>query len=106
MTKHTRGPWFTENYADGTIQICGNLVDRGEDEMSYTTIVEAMTPCPEVEANTSLILAAPDLLAALEKGVTRLETNLGDERDMSRGSMTYLLEIFQDAIARAKGESK
>lgn len=104
MSGHTKGPWFTEDYMDGTIQICGDLVDRGEYEMSYKTIIEAMTPCPEVEANTSLVLAAPNMLSTLELVKRRLNTCLCDELDMGEGTMTRLFDEVSEAIARAKGE--
>ncbi|MBP3934698.1 MAG: hypothetical protein J6D44_12645, partial [Pseudomonas sp.] len=60
--------------------------------------------CPLIE-DRILIESTPDLLEALEKCIVRLEANLDDEKEMGRGSMTYLLETCSAAIARAKGES-
>lgn len=99
MSKHTPGRWWINekrhddyptkiSIETDSYNIC--LVDGGLDQ----------------QANANLIAAAPDMLEALEKCVIRLEANLDDEKEMGRGSMTYLLETCSTAIARAKGESQ
>ncbi len=74
MRKHTPGPWEIERYSDGLIQIVGNVRAVSEHEDHVTTVVEAVTRGDE--ANAKLIVAAPDLLDALEDAVNRLTSSL------------------------------
>lgn len=113
MSGHTPGPWVVEvnNWGETSVK-SANDEDLQEYPIEYYIAErigghvrgEDFTDFSEVQANARLMAAAPDLLEALEKGAVRLEANLNDERDMGRGSMTYLLEVFQEAITRAKGE--
>ena len=86
MGKHTPGPW-TENACevqapDGT-SIC-EMFSRPEDSgVNYPY-------APEADANSRLICAAPDLLAALEM---ILEGNRNG----------WIARVTREAIAKAKG---
>ncbi|MCO2436051.1 hypothetical protein FA346_13140 [Pseudomonas aeruginosa] len=64
MSKHTPGPWEIERYSDGLIQIVGDVRIVSDDEENVTTVVEAVARGDE--ANARLIVAAPDLLDALQ----------------------------------------
>lgn len=106
MSGHTPGPWRVidlEPQGYGDPKFVTNEIECVDGRVVASVIHDSFD---EYSMNATLIAAAPDLLEALEKGVIRLEGNLGDDRHMGRGSMTYLLEIFQEAIARAKGEQK
>ena len=89
MNKHTPGPW-TETACevqapDGT-PIC-EMFSRPEDSgVNYPY-------APEADANSRLICAAPDLLAALER--------IASEGWTERGA--FSVQIAREAIAKAKG---
>ena len=97
MSRHTPGPWFIEREWDmqpGTICILGDgmdgqpwLVCCGSDDCSADEVLEA---------NANLIAAAPDLLAACQEFVRKVES--GEAR--SRRSYAQM----KAAIAKARGE--
>lgn len=64
MSKYTPGPWEIERYSDGLIQIVGDVRIVSDDEENVTTVVEAVARGDE--ANARLIVAAPELLEALQ----------------------------------------
>lgn len=85
MSGHTPGPWST-NHAGFTHAKNGACVaEVGIDVL----------PFEEVEANASLIAAAPDLLEALEN----IDNDNGQIPD-------HAWRMIKSAIARAKGEAK
>ena len=87
MTNHTPGPWHRDEY--------GNVIDLNGERVVFAGVSCAMTNQPIAEANTYLITAAPDLLAACEAAVDALYVA---RFDLRRESMSA-------AIAKAKGES-
>jgi hypothetical protein len=97
MSKHTPGPW-TETACevqapDGT-SIC-EMFSRPEDSgVNYPY-------APEADANSRLICAAPDLLAALEQTLATLDAVCemqGFDKYKQHGS-----KQAREAIAKAKG---
>ena len=83
MTQHTPGPWAQN----------GNLIEGPDGEtVAYVTAYNTMTP--RQKANTRLIAAAPDLLAAL-RFVLKYE---------GMGAVTEA--TVRAAIAKATGEVK
>ena len=91
MGKHTPGPW-TENACevqapDGT-PVC-EMFSRPEDSgINYPY-------APEADANSRLICAAPDLLAALE--------SLHDACEHWEDQEDPVLKSAREAIAKARG---
>ena len=98
---HTPGPW-TVDYADDNLRIhAGDLliaeVNGSTEHIEVRGLDEETT-----EANAWLIAAAPDLLAALERILARVETlNLFTER----GEDANVVEQAVGAIGKAKGQS-
>lgn len=74
QTKHTPGPWR----ADGPDGFQDFNILHGGDSLAVAAVISNMREPPEIEANASLIAAAPDLLAALQRAVSRW-TALADE---------------------------
>lgn len=100
QNKFTPGPWVVDNSRhEGSI----NRLEPFRHIGMVSGFLYDENSRSENAANAQLISAAPDMLAALEKGISRLETCIEDERYMRDGSMTYLLEIFKDAVAKARG---
>lgn len=99
-TKHTPGPWWNES---GTIHAKNPLVWTGDNHScvhpAYVNDVywESENPTQEYEANAALIAAAPDLYAALEGLVARLEFVPEHSIDLSQADA---------ALAKARGEQK
>lgn len=104
MSKHAKGPWFmefpdkfedciiTSESRNGMIEIC-----------SMKSVYSEMTPSCKFEdeqlANAKLIVAAPDLLKALEQIAAYPKTR-ADELGASS-----MRDIARTAIAKAKSES-
>lgn len=87
--KHTPGPWFyTANDANG-----GMITDRRGTQVAWTLSGDPVENC----ANSCLIAAAPDLLAALESLVSACENegfpHLGN-----------ILPAARRAISKSHGE--
>tara|TARA_Y100000004_G_C8821220_1_gene372008 strand:+ start:365 stop:670 length:306 start_codon:yes stop_codon:yes gene_type:complete len=94
--KHTPGPW-TENACevqapDGT-SICEIFSRPNDSGINYPY-------SPEADANSRLICAAPDLLAALESAVEWLQTGKIDGVGFDEQS---IIADTCEAIAKAKG---
>ncbi len=90
--KHTSGPWEIERYSDGLLQIVGDVRIVSDDEEHATTVVEAVSHGNQ--ANAKLIAAAPDLLAAAERALAKL--------DHPTNCVTALdADALRDAIAKA-----
>ena len=76
MMTHTQGPWAVSNYYAGKASI------SGENWGGFATVVTKLdgdeSEYGEGLANARLIVAAPDLLAALENIVSASSANDGD----------------------------
>lgn len=95
MNKHTQGRWFS-----GT-----GWVGAGEIKEGRVICRIDNFPYGESEANTSLIAAAPDMLAALELICTNYCPACGCDQKNTEGCnwcATYQIGIA--AIRKAKGE--
>jgi len=96
MSKYTPGPWWRDD--DGFIA-SGN----GD---TYVTVADANVNSLDIderEANTSLIAAAPELLAALKNAAKILDDD--GARDGYSGKESYddAADAARAAIARAEG---
>ena len=87
MTKHTPGPWRTEQ-AFNSAQV---HIVAAVDGLERSIATDIWCDGDEQEANVNLIVAAPDLLEALE---CLLKADHDDVRAMARA-----------AIATARGEA-
>lgn len=98
MNKHTPGPWRSVG-SHGMLRHC-ILGPRGEIIARYS----AWEDHPEeAEANTSLMVAAPDLLAACEAVVNAYEENDWSAPGVSDG-LYDAIEGIRAAIAKVRGE--
>jgi type II secretory pathway component PulL len=74
-TQHTPGPWFT---LDTGLDVFAEYPQPDKDYLPRRHhVAAAVTTCQfdqEARANAALIAAAPELLAALEKSLVRLES--------------------------------
>jgi hypothetical protein len=110
MGEHTPGPWFVhycycaKREAPG--QACGITSDPNDNpEAGFRTVDVVSDTCYSecchmmTEADARLIAAAPDLLAACERALEKMEM-IGEYTDGAPPSTYYL----EDAIAKAKGK--
>ncbi|HCF2412865.1 TPA: hypothetical protein NIA64_003513 [Pseudomonas aeruginosa] len=97
--KHTPGPWMIERYADGLIQIVGNVRVVSDDEEYVTTVVEALNPDDEADAH--LIAAAPELLEALQGMLEVYGGQYNDDCLPKSSSELDLIQQARAAIAKA-----
>ena len=84
--KHTPGPW-TRNRAI-------NTVDMGRYSVICPFGADSKKHVSEIEANMRIISAAPDLLAALEAMIAKIDAD----------KLPISCSIARAAIARARGE--
>ena len=84
--KHTPGPW-TRNRAI-------NTVDMGRYSVICPFGADSKKHVSEIEANMRIISAAPDLLAALEAMVSKIDDK----------SLPISCSAARAAIAKARGE--
>ena len=84
--KHTPGPW-TRNRAI-------NTVDMGRYSVICPFGADSKKHVSEIEANMRIIAAAPDLLAALESMIAKIDAD----------KLPISCSIARAAIAKAKGE--
>jgi hypothetical protein len=96
--KHTPGPWTCKREYDGYAEVDGPLNSRGQwyDFAKVVTIVEGKESA-EGRANLNLILAAPDLLAALRELVGQRDAHF---------HTASAWDAARAAIAKAEGEIK
>lgn len=87
--KHTPGPWVTGQHG-GVIDPRGCAVAKVQEMPGQD--------CGEVEANASLISAAPDLLAAIEAALALLQDPDATDTDAFR-----VEAMLEAAILKAKG---
>jgi hypothetical protein len=93
MSAHTRGPWYRDNF--------GNLIDSDGHSILFRGVA-MVTSGPRVsegEANSTLISAAPDLLAAC----ARLVRQYGSDGTAYSGD--HPIAIAREAIAKATKET-
>jgi hypothetical protein len=96
---HTPGPW-TVDYTDYNLRICAGDLLIAELNGSTEHIEVRRLDEETTESNAWLIAAAPDLLAALERILARVETlNLFTER----GEEAKVVEQARAAIGKATG---
>jgi hypothetical protein len=100
-SKHTPGPWTVDWSDDGPLIYTGDLliasVSGSTEHIEVPGLDEQTT-----EANASLMAAAPDLLAALERVLEHGEPlNLYHERSED----AEVVNQARAAIAKAKGQS-
>lgn len=84
--KHTPGPW-TRNRAI-------NTVDMGRYSVICPFGADSKKHVSEIEANMRIIAAAPDLLAALEAMIAKIDAD----------KLPISCSLARAAIAKAKGE--
>ena len=101
MSKHTAGPWVIipggDEWSQGRI---ATIEPKPETmiETNYWTVAEVNNRRDEREANAQLISAAPDLLAAAERVLEKLD-------HPTLGVTIYDADALRDAIAKARGEA-
>jgi hypothetical protein len=101
MSTHTPGPWAVEmaevysviDAEGGRVALITNL--KGRHGMGGRRSGE------EAAANTLLIAAAPELLAALQKAVELVDSNVIRVRDSDRAQLIAALTQWNTAIANA-----
>ena len=110
MSGHTPGPWridpkfWRDIQSEDGLEIC--TVDADGCSASHF----ASPPQKEAEANSRMIAAAPDLLAALEAAFKALDA-IGDEMTVGEryaNARQYLIDslpLARAAIAKARGAS-
>jgi hypothetical protein len=97
MTKHTPGPWRTEQ-AFNSAQV---HIVAAVDGLERSIATDIWCDGDEQEANVNLIVAAPDLLEALEMIVAE-----ADSYTARTGKPVYnWLDQARAAIAKARGEA-
>jgi hypothetical protein len=101
MSEHTRGPWkIFEGW--GSSKVAPVIVDSIPDidgKFVGNCICHMASTNADVVANSRLIAAAPDLLAALEKIVGECRVFCEDSMDIDH----YAVEQAREAIKYAKG---
>ena len=98
-SKHTPGPWTVDWSDDGPLIYTGDLLIASVSGSTEHVEVQGLDG-ETTEANAWLIAAAPDLLAALERILARLEMlNLFIER----GEDAKVVEQARAAIGNATG---
>ena len=99
-SKHTPGPWTVDWSDDGPLIYTGDLLIASVSGSTEHVEVQGLDG-ETTEANAWLIAAAPDLLAALERILARVETlNLFAEH----GEDAKVVEQARAAIAKAQGQ--
>lgn len=101
-TKHTPGSWV---FAYGSVYREDTLHDESSIRIALMDRNEPhTTPC-ERDANARLIAAAPDLLAACEAALRRLEHYTADTETCDLGVPDErALALIREAILKAKGD--
>jgi len=93
MSKHTPGPW-KEAMWGGRVAIIHDRTDDG----TFNVVLACNDRMPTL-ADVRLIVAAPDLLAALKA----LSAGLHDEIDMKANIKAAEVRAARAAIAKAEG---
>lgn len=107
-TKHTPGPWkIGDEYGpvmDEIVAATGGTVcvvwtHKSRSALRGATHRREADPAPDLLANAQLIIAAPDLLEALEGVEPYLEEDQDDDGDYSER-----VRAVRAAIAKARGK--
>jgi hypothetical protein len=95
MNKHTPGPWEIVGMKKEP-QTVGAIVSyHSYRDGKYVCGMSVCIYGEEAEANARLIAAAPDLLAACERALEKLNLI---------GGLPATIRVLQEAISKAKGE--
>lgn len=95
---HTPGPWQIEGQARGGLLISAGLNEYRDGPAAYVGILKADFPRELNPADTTLIVAAPELMAALVKAEAFIA---GFEGDELQDDVDCLLACIRLAIAEA-----
>lgn len=101
MSNHTTGPWL--DCGEGTLRdpLTGqSITTRVIEAQGFGRILEVYDYSNEAEANFRLMLAAPELLAALEEAMREVE---GFEERTGIKQFVAWVSHTRAAIAKAKG---
>lgn len=101
MSGHTKGPWSIidlEPKGYGDPQYVSKEIESADGRIVASVVFDSFDDY-EVDANTSLIAAAPDLLEALELMASDYMRKDGLGFDLMASSMMF------KAIAKARGEA-
>ena len=91
MTEHTPGPWQDAG---------GWFVTAPERQLVVAEVYAVGRPDEEVDANTRLIAAAPDLLAACELALATFRRDRMEEIDDREPE----IDALRAAVAQARGD--
>jgi hypothetical protein len=94
--KHTPGPWWVQRFKEGTLAVYGPY-SKTKDILDFGT---RNYPATITDADLSLILAAPDLLAALRALVEFADNGTPIQPGAA------VVDDARAVIAKALGESK
>ena len=98
MSKHTPGPWFHHG-SSGSEHTAGGFIKSSAERNSGPLICSIYgTDGQPYKANAQLISAAPDLLAAAERVLAKLD-------HPTLGVTIYDADALRQAIAKARGEA-
>lgn len=109
MNKHTKGPWKIDGGKGkkGELYVWNNLNEPkgtlGSLEVCVATVNAGRVSPATIEANAALILAAPDLLAALEEIATHGDDDHPCDHDSITWCRAHIEQVARAAIAKAKG---
>lgn len=101
--KHTKGPWFAHPF---TLQVVDKKMWFDEDGSRHGDTPNMVINC-DSPADTHLIAAAPEMLAALEAVLPFLDMAFESESDVFRKRHNDALDVddmIRAVIAKAKGE--
>jgi hypothetical protein len=103
---HTPGPWRVVGRTTGYQRIVKIVTERGDAFLGNQLSPNGIS-IGEANANISLAVAAPDLLAALERVLWRAEREYEELTDGEHGKFRDFPEAKDayDVIAKAKGET-
>lgn len=101
MNKHTPGPWALDVPSGVVFAGGSSLWVGGRRSGTPVAVACALSSDDEVAANTRLIAAAPDMLAALQ---ARAEIRRKGMMYCSPGELREALDLERDAIAKATGQ--
>lgn len=106
-TKHTPGPWYFEQDGDGAKRFWDKYICADNGGGRICTMHTPNGGTAEVMANARLIAAAPRLLAALERTLSRLTHYTAEIESCDLLTADELtIDEARAAIAEAEGAGK
>lgn len=101
QTQHTPGPWRFEVYAEEEDGLDGAITAERQDGTGRFRVAAFpyLGTSAEMFANGSLLAAAPELLAAAQIALCRLEGGNKEEQEFN----SSIAKLLRDAIAKAEG---